>query len=210
MGTYLAAVSPLDASLMSRVRDREEGAFQELFSRFQNRIYRTALGILKEDYSAQDAMQETLLNVYRGARYFRGDSRLSTWINRITINVCLEMIRKNKKHEQRLEEDISENVHLVDHSRETPFEAAIRTEREGRVHNALCDLGDKHQRVVRLHDLEGFTIREIAGILAIPEGTVKSRLYYGREALKKQLVSHPFLRRRSQNSLLRRETSLTA
>ena len=209
MGTYLAAVSPVDASLMSRVCAREEGAFQELFSRFQSSIYRTALGILKEDYSAQDAMQETLLNIYRGARYFRGDSRLSTWINRITINVCLEMIRKNKKHEQRLEEDVSENVHLVDHSRETPFEAAVHAERKSQVHNSLHDLRDKHRRVVRLHDLEGYTIKEIACILGIPEGTVKSRLYYGREALRKQLVNHPLLRRRSQNCSLRSDAGLT-
>ena len=189
MGTYLASTSPVEASLMLRVRDREEGAFEELFSRFQRLIYGTALRILKQDFSAQDAVQETFINIYRGAKYFRGDSRLSTWINRITINVCLEMIRKNKRHDQRLDEDISENIHLVDDSLETPFETAVRTELEGRINNALRSLGDKHGPVVRLHDVQGHTIKEIANILDIPEGTVKSRLYYGREGLKKQLVN---------------------
>ena len=87
MGNYIAAVSPLEANLMSRVQNHDDGAFNELFTQFQERVYWTARRILKEDCSAQDALQETFVNVYRGANNFRGDSRLSTWINRITVNV---------------------------------------------------------------------------------------------------------------------------
>ena len=188
MGTYLAAVSPEDEVLMCRVQGHEKSAFRELFRRFKKRIYHTALGILKEDQSAQDALQETFLNIHRGVRNFRGDSLLSTWINRITINVCLEMIRKNRKHEQRMDEDISENVRLTDPSVETPLEVTLRSEKQAFIQRALSDLGDKHCNVVKLHDLEGYTIREVARILRIPEGTVKSRLYYGRENLKEILL----------------------
>ena len=188
MGNYIATVSPLEAHLMARVQARDEGAFGELFTRFQERIYRTALRILKQDYSAQDALQETFLNIFRGARHFRGDSRLTTWINRITVNVCLEMIRKNKKHSQRLDADISETAEFPDPSARTPFEEALQRETSQKINSALESLGDKHSRVVRLHDLKGHTISEIAGIMGVPEGTVKSRLYYGRKALKKELV----------------------
>ena len=187
MGNYIATVSPLEAHLMARVQARDEGAFSELFTRFQEKIYRTALRILKEDYSAQDALQETFLNIYRGAKHFRGDSRLTTWINRITVNVCLEMIRKNKKHSHRLDADISETAEFPDPNA-TPFEEASQMETSQKIHSALEGLGDKHSRVVRLHDLEGYTISEIAGIIGVPEGTVKSRLYYGRKSLKKELV----------------------
>lgn len=189
MGTYIAGVSPLEAGLMSRVQARDDGAFQELFSRFRPKIFRTALRILKEEHTAEDALQETFINIYRAADKFRGDSKIGTWINRITVNVCLEILRKNKKHRQRTDEDISEDATLKDSSAATPFEKVRQLEVRKRVHRALDRVGQKHRDVVRLHDLEGFTIREIAGILGIAEGTVKSRLFYGREALKRQLVN---------------------
>ena len=188
MENYIAAVSPLEANLMARVQNHDDGAFNELFTEFQERVYWTARRILKEDCSAQDALQETFVNVYRGAKNFRGDSRLSTWINRITVNVCFEMIRKNKKHSQRLEPDISETTELQDPRAKTPFEETSQTETSQRVHMALKSLGDKHSRVVLLHDLEGYTITEISEIIGVPAGTIKSRLFYGRKALKKRLV----------------------
>ncbi len=188
MGTYIATVAPLEANLVDRMQSRDENAFRELFTRYRPKIFSTALRILKEEQSAEDALQETFLNVYRAAHRFRGDSKLSTWINRIAINVCLEILRKNKKHAQRTEEDISENQTLTDTRMATPFEAARTREAARRVHNALERMGVKHRDVVRLHDLEGYTIREIAEMLEIAEGTVKSRLFYGREELRRQLV----------------------
>ncbi len=189
MATYVAGVAPLEARLMDRVREQDENAFQELFSRFKPKIFRTALRILKEEQSAEDAIQETFLNVYRAAGNFRGDSRVGTWINRIAVNVCLEILRKNKKHTQRTEDDISEDQRLPDPRTPTPFDQARETEIRKRVAGALDRLTEKHSDVVRLHDLEGFTIREIAQRLKVAEGTVKSRLFYGREALKQELAA---------------------
>ncbi len=189
MGTYIASVSPFEADLMTRIQARDDGAFTELFHKFENRIFRTALRMLKEEQSAHDALQETFLNVYRAARHFRGDSKVGTWINRIAINVCLEMLRKNRRHENRTDEDISENVTLPDENGMTPLDAIEQAEIRMRVRRALSRLGAKHRDVVRMHDLEGFTIREIAERLGIAEGTVKSRLFYGREELKRHLTS---------------------
>ena len=189
MGTYLAAVSPQEASLISRIQAREQGAFSELFHRFHTGIYHTALRILKEEQSAQDALQETFLNVYRAVRSFRGDSTVGTWINRITVNVCLEMIRKNKKHRQCTDQDISENIDICDEKMKNPLESLRQRELQQRVQSALSRLREKHRDVVRMHDLEGFTIREIAQILKVAEGTVKSRLFYGRDALRRELTN---------------------
>lgn len=187
MGTYIATFSPSEASLLSRIQAREDGAFSEFFEQFRDKIFRTALKILKEEQSAEDALQETALNVYRAVRHFRGDSRMGTWINRITVNVCLEMIRKNKKHRQCTEEDISERVTLPDEHSPNPFDALRQAELRDRISKALARLSKKHTIVVEMHDLEGYTIREIAEILKISEGTIKSRLFYGREALKREL-----------------------
>jgi len=189
MGTYIAGVSPLEASLMARVQDREEGAFHELFARFRHKIFRTALRILKEEHSAEDATQETLVNVYRAAGKFRGDSKIGTWINRITVNVCLEILRKNKKHDQRTEEDVSVYSTLSDNPRRSPYEKLRQSEIEERVHLALDQLGPKHRDVVRLHDLEGYTLKEITEIMTIPIGTAKSNLHRAREKIQQVLTA---------------------
>lgn len=187
MATYIAGTSPLEASLIARIQARDDAAFQELFNRFRYKIYRTAFRILKEEQSAQDAIQETFINVHRAAAKFRGDSRLGTWINRIAINACLEMLRRGKKHQQRTDHDVSEYNGFQDKKQPTPFESLCRAEIRERVYRGLSCLGGKHRTVVRLHDLEGFTIREIAQRLGIAEGTIKSRLFYGRGKLKSVL-----------------------
>ena len=145
MGTYSAGLTPFEIQLMSRIQRSEEGAFQELFDQFRGRIYRTALRILKEEESAWDALQETFINVFRAARCFRGDSKLGTWINRITVNVCLEMIRKNKKYRNQTDEDISEDVNLQDHSANTPEESFHAQEIRARVQLALGQLNPRSE-----------------------------------------------------------------
>lgn len=188
MATFAADMSSMENVLVQGLSSRDDNAFQELFRLFGQRIFRTAMKILKEEESAKDALQETMINIHRAAGSFRGEARLATWINRITVNVCLEMIRKNKKHASRTSEDVSDHVTLEDRSTPNPFVSAQRREVRGRVWAALGRLSPKHQVVVRMHDLEGFTIREIAEKVGVPEGTIKSRLFYGREELKKQLA----------------------
>jgi RNA polymerase sigma-70 factor (ECF subfamily) len=187
MATYAADLNPIENVLVQGLATRDDHAFQVLFHRFGQKIFRTAMKILKEEESAKDAVQETMINIHRAAGSFRGEARLATWINRITVNVCLEMIRKNKKHANRTSEDVSDHVTLKDSTTPTPYLCARQREVRERVRGALGRLSPKHEVVVRMHDLEGYTIREIAEYLDIAEGTIKSRLFYGREELKKKL-----------------------
>lgn len=175
--------------LIEGLKRRDEAAFQVLFNSYSHKIYMTAYRILRDEESARDAMQESLINVSRAIRKFRGESKLSTWISRITVNVCLEMIRRNKKHQNRVDEDVSENWTLPDNRALNPLRRIEQMEARGRVREAMAQLGRKHRVVVSMHDLQGYTIREIAENLAVAEGTIKSRLYYGREALKRQLAA---------------------
>lgn len=175
--------------LVAGLKKHDEAAFQVLYERYSRKIYLTAYRILRDEDLARDAMQESLINVYRAIGTFRGESKLSTWISRITVNVCLEMIRRNKKHQNRVEEDISENWTLPDSTALDPLKRAEQRELSRKVHSAMARIGKKHRQVVAMHDLEGFTIKEIAEGLNVAEGTIKSRLFYGREALKKYLAA---------------------
>ena len=189
MASYVANISALEANLAVGMRTRDDNAFQELFRHFGQKIFRTAMKILREEESAKDALQETMINIHRAANTFRGEARLTTWINRITVNVCLEMIRKNRKHNNRTPEDVSEHISLEDVTTRDPYTEARRSEVRRRVHRALARLGEKRRVVVHMHDLEGFTIREIAEQLAVAVGTIKSRLFYGRKELRKELAA---------------------
>ena len=151
-----------DAAVVERVLDGDREAYAVLVERYQRSAHSVALSILGDFQGAEDATQETFINVYRAAHKFRGDSKIGTWINRIAVNVCLEILRKNKKHAQRTDGDVSEFSHLRDAKQGTPFDQYRRVEIEEKVWGALEGLGDKHRDVVRLHDLEGFTIKEIA------------------------------------------------
>ena len=178
---------PDELVLIDRCRRQETGAYEEFCQRFRTTIRRIALRILKDEATADDAVQETLLNVFRAIGRFRGEARISTWLNRITINVCLEILRRNKKRKEESFEEIQDV--LVDSLRhkENPFDLLYRKELAKRLQQSLAQVSAKQSQIVRMHDWDGLTIGEIATLLDISEGTVKSRLFYGRHECRRRL-----------------------
>jgi RNA polymerase sigma-70 factor (ECF subfamily) len=175
----------VNVALLNRCLSRDPDACNELFARYNRKIFNTAYRILGEEASAEDALQETLLNVYRGISNFRGDSKVSTWISRITINVCLGMLRKGKnKRYVELEDESARDLPAEPTPFTDPVAHTSLEELRSFVKEAFDRMPDKQGIVVRLHDMEGHTIQEIAEIIDCPVGTVKSRLFYGRQEFK--------------------------
>jgi RNA polymerase sigma-70 factor (ECF subfamily) len=174
-----------NVELLNRCLSNDPEACNELFSRYNRKIFNTAYRILGEESSAEDALQETLLNVYRGISSFRGDSKVSTWISRITINVCLGMLRKarNKQYVE-LEDDSAEDLPAEPTPFIDPLAHTSMAELKNLVNTTFERMTGKQEVVVRLHDMEGHTIQEIASIIGCPVGTIKSRLFYGRQEFK--------------------------
>jgi len=173
------------AALLKRCVSRDQEAYNELFARYNRRIFNTAYRILGEEASAEDALQETLLNIYRGIANFRGDSKVSTWISRITINVCLGMLRKRKNRQfVDIEDKSACNLPAETTPEIDPLAYTSRKELGTLVNEALRRIPEKQRQAVRMHDMEGNTIQEIARITRCPAGTVKSRLFYGRQEFK--------------------------
>lgn len=175
----------LNVALLSRCMSNDPDACNELFFRYNRKIFNTAYRILGEEASAEDALQETLLNVYRGLSSFRGDSKVSTWISRITINVCLGMLRKGKNRQfVELEDECARDLPAESTPFTDPLAHTSLEELRTLVHETFRRMSEKQSIVVRLHDMDGHTIQEIAGIIHCPVGTVKSRLFYGRQEFK--------------------------
>ncbi len=172
-------------SLLDRCRMKDPEAYNEFCSLYNRRILNTAYRILGEEASAEDALQETLLNVYRGLATFRGDSKVSTWISRITVNVCLGMLRRGKNWQLvDIEDESTTELPAVLTSNSDPLAYATQEELRSLVEETFARMSRKQAFVVHLHDMEGHTIQEIARIIHCPAGTVKSRLFYGRQEFK--------------------------
>jgi RNA polymerase sigma-70 factor, ECF subfamily len=175
----------MNMALLRRCMTDDPDAFNKFFAQYHRRILNTAYRILGEESAAEDALQETLLNICRGIARFRGDSKVSTWISRITINVCLGMLRKGKgKQCSELDDESMADLQAESTPFVDPLIHASLEELKSLVQEAFRRMSEKQSIVVRLHDMEGNTIQEISRIINCPPGTVKSRLFYGRQEFK--------------------------
>ena len=160
-------------------------SFEELAQRYERELYLTCYGILGHREDAADALQETMLRAWRGFRGFRGEAHWRTWFHRIAVNTCIDMLRKRRQETSlnaMTEEGFDPPDARVNVSGE--LEAA---ERRQRLREAIGRLNEKDRTLIILRDVRGLPYEEIASILRLPLGTVKSRLKRAREHLMKNL-----------------------
>jgi RNA polymerase sigma-70 factor, ECF subfamily len=190
LATEMQNMEEANSHLLQRCKLNDREACNELFTQYTRRIFNTAYRILGEEASAEDALQETLLNVYRGLASFRGESKISTWISRITVNVCLGMLRKSRnKQSVDIDDEWARELPAETGPNIDPLEYASLEELRDRIEVTFERMSEKQSIVVRLHDMEGHTIQEIARIVKCPVGTIKSRLFYGRQEFKDIFMS---------------------
>ena len=173
---------PDDHTLVQRFLGGEEAAFDRLVERYYQRLDRLAQYILRNPSAAEDITQEAFLRAYRALPRFRGEASVYAWLYRITVNLCLNYLRQQALRPATAAE-------LFDASASAPDPSALveGQERHRAVRNAIEALPPHYRIAVILRDLEGLSYQEIAELLAIPVGTVKSRLNYGKRLLQEQL-----------------------
>lgn len=177
--------------LVSGLKKGQEEAFGVLIRRYQDKLFSIAYGITLDREESLDIVQEVFLKVYQKIHTFREASRLSTWLHRITVNLCLNWHRRWKRrfrwHHQPLERDEAGN-HLElgtnDYYPETLYE---RKEFEKALWEGLKALSEEARAVFVLKEVEGLSYDEIAKTLKIKKGTVSSRLFYARKTLRESL-----------------------
>lgn len=172
---------PTDIELVGRVVSGDHDAFTTIMLRHEDRVFSVCLRITGDRDRALDATQETFLTVFRKAGQFKGDAALGTWIYRIAVNTCYDQLRKAKR---RRTDPIPDYLDPVDPSAEGDIDsAALRPE----IRAALDKLPVDFRAAVVLSDIEGMSMSEVAQVLGVPAGTVKSRLFRGRRLLAEHL-----------------------
>jgi RNA polymerase sigma-70 factor, ECF subfamily len=193
-----SAARPEEASVIAELKAGSEEAFASLIAQYHAPLYSLIARTIPDPCEAADITQDVFIKVYRGIGSFHGDSSLRTWIYRIALHEASNQRRwwcRHKRKEITIEQEISgqdgEAFHLKDtlvDQHESPFDLAAHAELRDQVETAVRELPEPFQTVVVLRDIEGFGYEEIAEILGINLGTVKSRLMRGRAHLKGRLA----------------------
>jgi RNA polymerase sigma-70 factor (ECF subfamily) len=174
--------------LVERHRYGDPSAFEHVYERFSGMVYNLALRLSGSPDRAQDLTQEVFLRIYRHLARFRGRSSLKTWVYRICLNHCRSRLGRRRLRLESLgdSEDGRSVVEPVDPAR-GPEDLALADETGRRIASALSRVPGTFREALVLRDLEGLSYREIASVLGVRIGTVRSRIARGRDQLRKVL-----------------------
>ncbi len=167
-----------DLRLLRAHVDGDPDAFGTLVSRHRDRLWRVALGVMRNPDDAADALQDAYVAAFRRAGSFRGDARVTTWLHRVVVNACIDRLRAQRvRAAERLPEDLDRAAILGDASRPDPIE---QQQQRSLLARALHQLNADQRAALLLVDAEGYSVDEAAAILGCAPGTVKSRCARGR------------------------------
>lgn len=189
----------LDRLLVERFKNGDESAFSEMMDRYWGRIYGLVNQMLRNQQDAEEVTQDAFIRAHRGLVNFRGDSAFSTWLYQIATNLARNRYwywfrRKRDKtisFDQPIgDEDGGTLAEIFPAEIESPDDIAITKEFTDRIADSMTRLGEKHREILVLRNVQDHSYEEIAQILGISVGTVKSRIARAREALRKEMGEH--------------------
>lgn len=183
-----------EQDLVLRAKDGDQDAFAQLVRDNERQVYYLALRMLNKPEDAEEAAQEAFLSAWRNLPSFKAESAFSTWLYRLTSNLCIDIIRKEKRRREvvpmvSLDEEPDGSAIQVADMRFDPESEAMRRELQAALASGMDALSPDHRRILTLRELGGLSYGEIADALGLEEGTVKSRIARARLQLRKFLLS---------------------
>lgn len=186
-----------DTRLVQRAQANDRAAFNEIVLRYKSKVYNYIFRMVHHAPDAEDLTQETFLRAYLSIHSFQSRASLNTWLFRIATNLCIDYSRKNKKIQGlttslsvESEADESDTERDIPDVAFDPQRMLLNRELGHVLNRALSELPEKLRTVVLLYDIEGLPYDEISAIVDCPLGTVKSRLFNARSALRDKLAPY--------------------
>ena len=183
----LSYSSAEDAVLVKAAQGGDTDAFEELVARHRDKIYARAYSMMRNEEDALDLSQEAWVKGWQRLKQFQGEASFTTWMTRITINLCLDELRKQKRRRAESVEEMDEESGGVERQMPAvtinPTERLERGELRQRIDKALGQLSYAHRTVLVLHEFEGLEYKEVAKAMECSIGTVMSRLFYARRKM---------------------------
>ncbi len=183
-----------ETELIKLAAQGDQDAFAQLLELHQNKVYGLTLRLTGSPEDAMELTQETFFNAWRGLPNFHFESKFSTWLYRLATNATIDFLRREKRRKSLTvtslsAEDDPQRLLDIPDRRFTPQDELERKEFQAAVRRGLEQLSDEHRQVLVLRELNGLSYAEIAQVLGIEEGTVKSRISRARLALRKVLLA---------------------
>ena len=177
-----------DAEIIQQVLDGNTPLFELLMRRYNERVYRAARAIVRDDLEAEDVMQQAYVNAFTHLRQFNGSAQFSTWLTRIVINESLARVRRQGRYEA-FDDELSNVEPLMSRNpSENPERQAFTSELRELLEWAIDTLPAGMREVFVLRDVEGLSTSEVAGCLGVTEDVVKTRLSRGRASLRRVML----------------------
>ncbi len=188
-----------DHDLVQRVQAGDSAAFRALFDKYHRRAFAVAMGVVKNEVDARDAVQEAFVKVHKNIHKFKGSSSFYTWLYRIVMNVSIDHVRRTSRRksldfdERALHEEsevAGDGALIPSVTDANPGKAALRKELGGAIQAALQELPEHHRAVIVLREIEGMSYEQMAEALEVPKGTVMSRLFHARKKMQAALTPY--------------------
>ena len=182
----------IDLSLVRRVKKGDYQAFDLLVLKYQSRIIATAFKYVKERQLAEDIAQEAFIKSYKSIDSFREESSFYTWVYRITVNTAKNYLVSSKRKNEVMISDLSENDYFYPEkiNVDSPQEILKASELRDLILEALSSLGEETRTALSLREFDGLSYEQIAEIVKCPVGTVRSRIFRGREIIEDAISKH--------------------
>ena len=175
----------IDLALVKRVKAGDYQAFDLLVLKYQSRLISTAFKFVKDIQIAEDIAQESLIKSFKSINSFREDSSFYTWVYRITVNTAKNFLISKKRKDELLQTDLSEDgsFHVEPVNSDSPQEIYNAAELQEIITITLNQLGEETKTALTLREFEGLSYEQIAEVVDCPVGTVRSRIFRGREVI---------------------------
>lgn len=178
------ALAQTDEELVSRCLNGDSSAFEEIVSKYKKLVYSVVYKMIPDREEVNDISQEVFIRIYKSLDKYNPEYKMSTWIVKITSNLCLDTLRKKKQDTVVLDEAIG-----VSSNADTPEEALIKNQRTQLIKNAIDELPQKYKILITLFHSNGLSYEEMTKVLNEPMSIIKNRLYRARLMLKEKLDS---------------------
>ena len=182
----------LDLGLVKRAKAGDYQAFDLLVIKYQTRLISTAFKFVKDMQIAEDIVQESLIKSYKSLHSFREDSSFYTWVYRITINTAKNFLVSKKRRGELLQAEIGKEgaIEIEQFSQDSPEALLMRSQLKHLIENCLNQLSEETKTAITLREFDGLSYEEISKIVNCPVGTIRSRIFRGREILDKEIENY--------------------
>lgn len=186
---------PQDTADAYRAAKGDTAAFERLVRKYEKYVCSAVYAVVRNYDDSFDVAQEVFLKLYHNLDSFKGESSFSSWLYRIAKNTALDFLRKEKNNRQNISLSVENSdgeeaeLEIPDTSAKSdPEQSTLNKEKNSVIYQALDEISEQHKEIIVLRDINGYTYEEIAKMLSLEQGTVKSRLFRARDALRVKLL----------------------